>query len=577
MKTYLTINKIFIHSEINKKSFYSNFGEKLNVIYGANTSGKSTLIQLILFTFGINDNKIKLTKILSENIFSRIDISINTDNQTNLYSLVRKDETIYIKDRGNDKVYHFNGIGGNNSVEHSKLKDFLNRLLNFNLLLETKTGISKAPIETIFLPYYVSQDVGWVYLRKSFSNLDFYKNFKDDFLDYYLGITTIEDKEERKKLETELNQANNQYNFYLSFKKRDAQIENSKIIDDSFKGKGQKFIEDIVKTRENLLKYENQYVKQSNLLTYNNQRLSVISKVSRNHSNQFPGKDNCPICQQILPLDTKQIYEHYQEDNDTIKIKNNLQNENKKVQSELNTLNKKIDELRQVLASDYNKHSAYSERNITLDKWIHHQANLELDSSIIEQIGKLAVKISEIKENLKSYKNDDDINSERILKSKKFKQYYNSNNKILGVPILEDDRFNFIYNLSSFPFQGVELHLAVLSYHFSFNKIIQETNDIHRLPLILDSIFKEDLESMSKEKILKFICENKPPDTQTIISVADNKSKDAKIDYYKKEFFDSGTNFICIGDSIEKESILELHDKSLDDILNETYEIMEYV
>jgi len=577
MKTYLTLNKIFVHSEVNNKSFFSVFGKKLNVIYGANTSGKSTLIQLILFTFGINDNRTKLTKILSENILTRLDITIKKGVEIKEYSFVRKDETLYIKDSESNKVTTFNGISGNNSVEHVKLKEFLNNLLSFDLLLETKTGISKAPIETIFLPYYVSQDVGWVYLRKSFSNLDFYKNFKDDFLDFYLGITRLEDKEKRKALENVLIEKNQKYNFYLNFEKNDSEIENSKIVNASFKGQGQEFINDLTESKNNLLKYENQYVKQSNLLTYNKQRLSVISKVGRNHSHQFPGKDNCPICQQILPIDTKHIYEYYQEENDTLKIKEQIQLENKKIQSDLNSLDKKIQELRKILVNDYHKHIIYSNNNLTLDDWIKTQANIKLESSINENIGKLAIEINDLKDKLKAFKDDDDIESERMVKNRKFKQYYNLNNIKLDVPRLEDNRFNYVYELSSFPFQGVELHLAVLSYHLSFNKIINETESIHRLPLILDSIFKEDLDGNSKEKILDFIYNNQPNDTQTIISVADNKSKDPKIDFYANKFFNTETKLICIGNSIDKESILQTHTKELDEILNNTFEIMEYI
>lgn len=577
MKTYLIINKIFIHSEVNHKSFLAEFGKKLNVIYGANTAGKSTLIQLILFAFGINDNKTKLIKILSENIFIRLDIAIKKDNENIEYTFVRKDETLFIKDSKTNKVTTYSGIGGNSSVEHYKLKEFFNNLLSFDLLLETKNGISKAPIETIFLPYYVSQDVGWVYLRKSFSNLDFYKNFKEDFLDYYLGITKLEDKEKRKALEIELADKNQKYNFYLNFEKNDTVIENSKLLDDSFKGKGQEFINDITNRKASLLELENKYVKQSNHLTYNSQRLSVISKVSRNHNHQFPGKDNCPICQQILPIDTKQIYEYYQEENDTIKIKEKIQSENKKIQSELNSMHKKIEELRSLLANDYHKHIIYSNKNITLDEWIKTQANLKLDTSINENIGKLAKEINDLKVHLESFKDDKDIQSERSIKNKKFKEFYNVNNIKLDVPKSEDTRFNYVYELSSFPFQGVELHLAVLSYHFAFNKVMNETENIHRLPLILDSIFKEDLDGNNKEKILDFICKNRPNDTQTIISVADNKSKDPKIEFYKEKFFKTDTNLICIGNSIDKESILKEHDKSLDEILNDTFEIMEYI
>lgn len=577
MKTYLTINKIFVHSEVNGKSFLAEFGKKLNVIYGANTSGKSTLIQLILFTFGINDNKNKLIKILSENIFTRLDITIKKENENIEYTFVRKDETIYIKDSKTNKVTTFNGIGGNGSVEHYKLKEFFNNLLTFDLLLETKNGISKAPIETIFLPYYVSQDVGWVYLRKSFSNLDFYKNFKEDFLDYYLGITKLEDKEQRKAIENELIEKNQKYNFYLNFEKSNSPIVDSKLLDDSFKGKGQEFINEITNRKASLLELENKYVKQSNNLTYNNQRLSVISKVGRNHNHQFPGKDNCPICQQILPIDTKQIYEYYQEENDTIKIKAKILAENKKIQSELNSINKKIEELRKLLSDDYHKHIVYSNNNITLDEWIKAQANIKLESSINENVGKLTKEIFELKEKLKAFKDDDDIENERFNKNKKFKEFYNIYNIKLDVPKMEDNRFNYVYELSSFPFQGVELHLAVLSYHFAFNRIINETENIHRLPLILDSIFKEDLDGNSKEKILDFICKNQPNDTQTIISVADNKSKDTKIEFYKNKFFNTDTNLICIGNSIDKESILKGHEKELDDILNDTFEIMEYL
>jgi hypothetical protein len=577
MKTYLTINKIFVHSEANNKSFYTDFGKKLNVIYGANTSGKSTLIQLILFTFGINDNKTKLTKILSENIFTRLDITIKKYGEINDYSFVRSDETIYIKDYKANKVTTFSGISGNNSLEHYKLKEFFNDLLNFDLLLETKTGISKAPIETIFLPYYVSQDVGWVYLRKSFSNLDFYKNFKEDFLDYYLGITRLEDKEKRKAIENELNEKMQKFSFYMNFEKNDSIIETSKLIDDSFKGKGQEFINEITERKKNLLQFENQFVINSNLLTYNNQRLSVISKVGRNHTHQFPGKDSCPICQQTLPIDTKQIYEYYQEENDTIKIKEQIQSENKKIQSVLNSLGNKIQVLRAELTNEYQKHIIYSNNNLTLDEWIKTQANIKLESSINEKIGKLSKEIADLKEKLKAFKDDDDIQSERMFKNKKFKEYYNQNNIKLDVPRLDDNRFNYVYDLSSFPFQGVELHLAVLSYHFSFNRIINETDSIHRLPLILDSIFKEDLDANSKDKILDFICQNQPDDTQTIISVADNKSKDPKIDYYNQEFFNLETKLICIGNSIDKESILKQHENQLDAILNDTFEIMEYL
>ena len=63
----------------------------------------------------------------------------------------------------------FNGIGSDNSVEHQKLKKYFSSLFDFNLLLESNSGISEAPMETLFLPYYVSQDVGFKQRQKIIS------------------------------------------------------------------------------------------------------------------------------------------------------------------------------------------------------------------------------------------------------------------------------------------------------------------------------------------------------------------------------------------------------------------------
>ena len=93
---------------------------------------------------------------------------------------------------------------------------------------------------------------------------------------------------------------------------------------------------------------------------------------------------------------------------------------------------------------------------MTLEEWIKTQANIKLESSINENIGKLAKEIADLKEKLKAFKNDDDIDSERMIKNKKFKEYYKINNIKLDVPRLDDNRFNYVYELSSFPFQGVE-------------------------------------------------------------------------------------------------------------------------
>lgn len=576
MKTTLDINSILVYSEENNKFFQTEFKDKLNVIYGKNTAGKSTLIQLILFAFGINDNKIKLAEILAEQIFVRLDCTIKTELEEKNYVFIRQDETLLIKDE-NEKVLRFNGISSDNSAEHVKLKKYFNNLFNFNLLLESNSGISDAPIETIFLPYYVSQEVGWVYLRKSFSNLNFYKNFKEDFLDYYLGIENIIDRGEKRKIEKEINRLQQQIRFYTDVEKENQDLKLANVIDQTLEGKANELISNISEKKDNLLDLENSYVSDSNKLTFLNQRLSVVSKVKRNHKNQEPGKDNCPTCTQILPSKIEDVYSFFQEENDTINLQRDLKDKIKKLQSRLNSLNKKIESHRADIKSSYQTFNKYSENGLTLERYLDSKANIQLFENLTKQIGQLTIDLESEKEKLKKYKTDEEILIERSKKSKIFKDKYFTYNASLGLPSLDEERFYQLYEISSFPFQGVQLHLAVLSYHFAFNYLLTKTSDIHRLPFILDSVFKEDIEQGNKNKILRFINENFPKDTQTILSIADDKNVDSKIEEYKNEIFKDNAHMICIGNGTEEKALLKDNDDSQKELIENSFEILETI
>lgn len=576
MSIKLEIEDILVYSELNDKYFYTAFDNKLNVIYGKNTAGKSTLIQLILYAFGINDNKIKLSEILTEEIFVRLDCVITKNNEKLKFIFIRQDETLIVKD-SNSKVIRFNGIGSDQSVEHIKLKKYFNSLFDFNLLLESNSGISEAPMETLFLPYYVSQDVGWVYLRKSFSNLTFYKNFKEDFLDYYLGIENVIDREEKRKIENELRNLQQQMKFFSDVEKENQELEVSQIINDTLAGKANELIISLSNNKSDLITLEKDYVNESNKLTFYNQRLSVVSKVKRNHKNQFPGEDSCPTCTQILPENIEKIYEFFQEENDTISLQSELKEKIKNSQSKINSINKKIEIAQKEINKEYSAFNKYSENKITLENWIENKANIQLYDNLIKQIGTLKLEIDKLKFKLKEYKTEEDIYFAREKKNHIFKSAYFKNNISLGIPNLEEDRFNKLYEISSFPFQGVQLHLALLSYHFAFNELLTKTKGIHRLPFILDSIFKEDIEGGNKEKILNFINSNFPKDTQTILSIADDKNIDSHIEQYKTEIFKDNAHMICIGNGTEEKALLYVNDGSQSELISETYEIMETI
>lgn len=61
-------NNFFAYSSKGRKYFNTIFHKGVNIVHGKNTSGKSTFIQALLYTFGINDEKRKLAEILNEGV-----------------------------------------------------------------------------------------------------------------------------------------------------------------------------------------------------------------------------------------------------------------------------------------------------------------------------------------------------------------------------------------------------------------------------------------------------------------------------------------------------------------------------
>ena len=140
--------------------------------------------------------------------------------------------------------------------------------------------------------------------------------------------------------------------------------------------------------------------------------------------------------------------------------------------------------------------------------------------------------------------------------------------------MFDDDRFLLLYKIPAFPHQGVELLKTLLAYHFAFVKIINETPSTHRLPLLLDAIFEGDLEEDNKHKIVKFIYDNTPKNTQIIMSIADTKKSKVSVPDFNENILNNEANLICIGKNQNERAFLSEYDNLHDDYLKETLHIL---
>jgi chromosome segregation ATPase len=315
MKSQIIYKNFFIYCEQNKTCFFTDFSDGINIIHGKNTSGKSTIIQAIHFTFGINDEKHKLTEILNEKVIFRLDFYLRKEQNENI-TIVRDFDFIYIKIE-NKPLEKFSGINVNNSKEHIKLKKYLSDLFGFNLHLESSGEYKLASLEAMFLPYYVAQDYGWVLALNSFRGLDFFRNFKYDYYDYYLGITNEYDRLEKQELEKEKKYLETHIKFLKRIELQKDELELSKLKDESFVSKSNEYIESYKKNKDELIQKEKEFLLKCNELTFNNERLKILNRIKTSLKKENPIKDYCPTCNQRLPHLLENIYEYSQDVNNT--------------------------------------------------------------------------------------------------------------------------------------------------------------------------------------------------------------------------------------------------------------------
>jgi len=580
MNNILKYKSFFAYSEKTNKSFFTEFEDGINIIYGRNTSGKSTLIQAILYTFGINDVKTPLNDILDEKPIFRLDCELSINNIITNLTLIRDDENIYIQQE-NKPTKSFFGIGDNKSAEHIKLKVYLHELFKFSLQLQQKDTMVKASIETIFLPYYIAQSTGWVYLRESFSKLGFYKNFKYDYLDFYLGIDNEIDREEKQKLEKEKLSFENEIKFLNEFETNNEKLTIAKMLDENFITKANNYIEKFKEKEEELRKNEISYIDKCNKLSFYTARIKILKKVKSNHLKQNPKKDNCPVCQNKLNFSTESIYEYHQDLNDTENQLIDIKEKQKKLQGNINSLKKIIEKLKEEINKEFQIVKKYEQEQITFEKWLNNKSNTKLIQNIELKLVKLNKELQDKKDDLKKYKTDDEVQKIRDDFDSEFSKLFQSYLKELNVESksVYDYKYTTLYKSSVFPLQGVELHKAILAHNFAFNKIINDNNrNIHRLPYLIDAIFKEDIDIPNKNLILNFVDNYKSSDTQTIISIAyKDDETNSIIDDYNKNNFKNQANLICIGNAVKTQAFLTGFDIRLQDILDNTFEIMDII
>ncbi|MEY8214729.1 MAG: hypothetical protein RPR97_09635 [Colwellia sp.] len=451
------------------------------------------------------------------------------------------------------------------------------------MVLQKQAELIGAPLEAALLPYYISQSVGWVYIRESIGDYRFYKDFKFDYLDYYCGIKNDHKRVLKYNLEKEKKELCFELKQLDSYEVKNEELKISKLLDERFKGEAENYLEGYQGLSKELSEKEAEHTKLCNKMSMLRGRQRVLSQIISNIKNQKPKIDQCPTCDQKLPGDLKEFYKYSQDINDALKEKDIVKEKIKNNATKLNSVEKRVTDLRTKVEEDYGILRRLKSDNITFDSWLDHNANLRVLKNITTKKASCEKRINGINGEIEELGNSFDIDSLRKSKERDFLSIFKRKILALGVQLPKETKYQELYSLNSFPYQGVELHQLLMAYNFSFYEMVMKNTSLHSFPFLLDAVFKEDIDTESRSNIFKFLSQETKSSGQVIFSVAEYKGDETSsnplfnIETIKSEYFSSTTKLICIGDSKTKRSFLS--DTALIDsvLINDALNLLEVV
>jgi len=197
----LQFNQLLLISDTQKLGNQFKFEKGYNLITADDNSvGKSTLVKLLLWTFGCEPDFDTTWK--NNDCKLLVKFSIGTDQIT----ILRYGSIIYWKENELQPI-KFSNIGGDFS------KKFAEKV-NFRVLLPSRgqeSELETPPPAYYFLPFYIDQKRSWAKAWDSFDALGQYENWKRTVIKYHTGYLTPSyfdlelELQERKKSVYELN------------------------------------------------------------------------------------------------------------------------------------------------------------------------------------------------------------------------------------------------------------------------------------------------------------------------------------------------------------------------------------
>jgi hypothetical protein len=519
----LIISELLISSEKERKGRREMFDPVRTIIFGANETGKSSLIKSIYQAFGAEPAKINPRWKAAE---TKTPIKFSVDGER--YQLLRDSSYFAIFNGEGKFLKAFTRVA-------TELGPYLAELFDFGLILASRDDEPQVPPPAyLFLPFYMDQDASWSSSWSAFDRLWQFSNWKDSVVDYHTGIRN----NAYYRTNAELIDKRNEFTDAVASEKGVATVLKRLDADATFTsfsidlevfgeriqrllGESKLLAEAENDLRTRLTKLNGEAALQRNRLEIAEKALGEITADFKFLSSVTTESVECPTCGN-----------HYEND---FAVRFAVATDEDRVVEFIAHIRAELSRLEQQITEVYQKYSVAKEQaeniqkilletqgEVTLQTVIESEGRRAADKLLLGQLENARVSrndvesaLNKLREELKGL--DTHAMSRRSEVLTKYEVLLRKNFLALDVDAYSQAVFRTLA-----PSQietGSTLPRALLAYQFAIFELITEYSPATLCPFVIDSPNQQGQDKEHLPQILRFIADNQPLGSQLILGI----------------------------------------------------------
>ena len=521
----LVLNEILLISQKEKRAKKVSFDPSLTIITGKNRTGKSSLLKSIPTAFGALPEKIS-SSWLDARVTTVIKFTVGGAD----YSILQYGNFHAIFDEANNLLLASDQIT-------RELGPYLAGLFEFELKFKMRNSseLISPPPAYYLLPFYIDQDSSWAKNWAAFKNLSqFDSDWKKNLIEYHAGIrpngyyntlgkmTGLKEEialveKERRILGSLLEQAKNRFqkaNFNIdisAFKKEIEELlkhcQELKIIEDSLKAK-------LVELYSKKSSIENQIAITQTALNE--------ARADLKHATYYIQEEHvdCPTCGATYENSFTERFAIARDEDRCTQVLFRLNHDLMEVRKQIDAENVKYSSNNNSIVK-INKTLESKQQQVVLRDLIESEGKKELQNVFSENINALIKVLVEKNDEIDKLKSQLKVFEDKTRKAAIEKQYSDNMRSFLFELDVHTGDKNYLQMDAKISETGSCLPRALLAYYYSFLHVMRNYSSSVFSPIIIDSPNQQAQDATNLPKMLNFINNKKPANSQLILGTED--------------------------------------------------------